>query len=110
MLALVLALIAAGPVQAQTWPARPVTIVVPFAAGGPTDLVARAGGTADATAWASVIVENRVGAGGDIGGQAVAHAAPDGYTFLLSAMGSLTVNRHLKPSANYDPISDFKPV
>jgi tripartite-type tricarboxylate transporter receptor subunit TctC len=111
VLALGLAAIAAGPVHAQAWPARPVTIVVPFAAGGPTDLVARVlAEQLTRRLGQAVIVENRVGAGGDIGGQAVAHAVPDGYTFLLSTTGSLTVNRHLKPSANYDPVRDFKPV
>jgi tripartite-type tricarboxylate transporter receptor subunit TctC len=96
---------------AQTWPAQPITIVVPFAAGGPTDLVARVLAEKLTPRFGqAVIVENRVGAGGDIGGQAVARATPDGYTFLLSTTGSLTVNRHLKPSANYDPVRDFKPV
>ena len=55
-------------------------------------------------------MENRVGAGGDTGGQAVAKAAPNGYTLLLSTTGSLTVNRHLKPNPDYDPLRDFKPI
>ena len=102
---------ATGSAAAQTWPTRPVTIVVPFAAGGPTDFVARV--LADKLTprlGQPVVVENRAGAGGDIGGQVVARAIPDGHTLLLSTTGSLTVNRHLRPNASYDPIQDLKPA
>ena len=100
-----------GAAQTQAWPARPVVIVVPFAAGGPTDLVARVLAEKLAPRLGQpVLVENRAGAGGDIGGQAVARAAPDGHMLLLSTTGSLTVNRHLKPNPSYDPVRDFKPV
>lgn len=106
-----LATLAAWPARAQTWPTKPVVIVVPFAAGGPTDLVARV--LAEKLAGRlgqAVVVENRGGAGGDLGGQAAARSAPDGHTLLLSTTGSLTVNRHLKPNPNYDPMRDFKPI
>lgn len=106
-----LASFASVPAKAQTFPDRQITIVVPFAAGGPTDLVARLLAEKLAPRLGhAVIVENRVGAGGDTGGQAVAKAAPNGYTLLLSTTGSLTVNRHLKPNPDYDPLRDFKPI
>jgi tripartite-type tricarboxylate transporter receptor subunit TctC len=97
--------------RAQAWPARQVTIVVPFAAGGPTDVVARV--LAERLAprlGRPVIVENRVGSGGDAGGIAVARATSDGHTLLLSTTGSLTVNRHLRPNAQYDPLRDLAPA
>ena len=111
MLVVALAGFAAMSAKAQTFPDRQLTLVVPFAAGGPTDLVARV--LAEKLAprlGQAVIVENRVGAGGDTGGQAVAKAAPNGHTLLLSTTGSLTVNRHLKPNPDYDALRDFKPI
>lgn len=101
----------ATPLRAQTWPSRPVSIVVPFAAGGPTDLVARVLAEKLAPMFGQpVVVENRAGAGGDIGGQFVARAAPDGHVMLLSTTGSLTINRHLKPVTDYDPMRDLAPA
>ncbi|HXQ84892.1 MAG TPA: tripartite tricarboxylate transporter substrate-binding protein, partial [Xanthobacteraceae bacterium] len=79
---------AAGPAAAQDWPTRPVTMVVPYAPGGPADVIGRvvASGMSDALGR-QVIVENFAGAGGMTGAERVARAAPDGYQFLLGANG-----------------------
>jgi tripartite-type tricarboxylate transporter receptor subunit TctC len=101
----------AGGAVAQAWPSRVVTIVVPFAAGGPTDLVARVlAERLRGVLGQPVIVENRAGGGGDVGGQHVARAAPDGHTLLLSTTGSIAINRHLTPNPAYDPLRDFLPI
>ena len=108
----VLALMAlSGAAAAQGYPARPVKIVVGFAAGGPTDVIARIL-AADMTASVgqSFVVENRPGANAIIATEAVAHSAPDGYTTLFSSL-SLLVNAILPGTkANYDPFKDFAPV
>jgi tripartite-type tricarboxylate transporter receptor subunit TctC len=97
--------------QAQTYPAKPVRIVVPFTPGGSTDILARALGQALSEAWKQqVIVENKPGAGGIIGAEAVARAAPDGYTLLMGHIGTLAVNPTLYPKLPYDAITDFAPV
>ena len=93
------------------WPARPVRIVVPFAAGGTTDILARAMAPELAKAFGqSFIVENRAGAGGNIGAEAVAKSAPDGYTLLMGTVGTHGINRALYARLPYDPIKDFAPV
>ena len=93
------------------WPARPVKIVVPFAAGGTTDILARAMAPELAKAFGqSFIVENRAGAGGNIGAEAVAKSAPDGYTLLMGTVGTHGINRALYARLPYDPIKDFAPV
>jgi tripartite-type tricarboxylate transporter receptor subunit TctC len=96
---------------AQTYPARPVKIVVGFAAGGPTDVIARIlGADMSASVGQSFIVENRPGANAIIATEAVAHSAPDGYTTLFSSL-SLLVNPILPGTkATYDPFKDFAPV
>ncbi len=108
----VLALMAlSGAAAAQGYPARPVKIVVGFAAGGPTDVIARIL-AADMTVSVgqSFVVENRPGANAIIATEAVAHSAPDGYTTLFSSL-SLLVNAILPGTqANYDPFRDFAPV
>jgi len=114
-----LALAAAGlaPVAARAgdgpggYPDKPVRLVVPFLAGGATDLMAR--GMAQKLAEAigqPVVVDNRAGAGGGIGAEAVATAPRDGYTLLYSTMGVLTINPSLYPSLKYDPAASFAPV
>lgn len=99
-----------GPSTAQDFPSRPVTMVVPFAAGGPGDVIARLLGPAMGAALGqTVVVENAVGAGGTIGTNRVAKAAPDGYTVLLMHVGqatSATLFRRLP----YDPVEDFAPI
>ena len=100
------------PVLAQgDWPAKPVRIVVPFTPGGTTDLLARALAPELGRAFGqSFIVDNRGGAGGNIGAEAVAHAAPDGYTLLMGTVGTHGINRALYSKLPYDPIKDFKPI
>jgi tripartite-type tricarboxylate transporter receptor subunit TctC len=97
--------------RAQGWPDRPVRLVVPFPPGGPTDLVARPLAQRLTEALGQpVIVENRGGAGGNLGAEAVAKAPPDGHTLLLSNVGVLAVNRFLYRSLAFDPERDFAPV
>lgn len=105
-----LLLLAALPAAGETYPSRPITMVVPFAAGGPGDVIGRILGTAIGQQLGqTVVVENVGGAGGTIGTGKVAKAAPDGYTVLLMHVGqatSVTLFRKL----NYDPVADFEPV
>jgi tripartite-type tricarboxylate transporter receptor subunit TctC len=108
LIALALASTAAS---AQTYPSRPVRIIVPFSAGGGTDLVARTIGQKLAERWGQpVVVENRVGAGGMIGADAVAKSAPDGYTLLMCSPAEVAVNHHVYPKVPYDPARDFAPI
>ena len=104
-------LAAAGAAQAQSFPAKPVRIIVGFAAGGPTDVIARVmAQDMTASMGQSVIVENRTGANAIIATDLVARAAPDGYTTLFSSL-SLLVNAILQPDKiKYDPFKDFAPV
>jgi tripartite-type tricarboxylate transporter receptor subunit TctC len=97
--------------RAEVWPARPVTIIMPFAAGGGTDLLARALAQ-DLTdrLGQPFVVDNRVGAGGNIGGAAVAKAAPDGYTILFGTPGPLANNKLMYRNMPYDPAQAFQPI
>lgn len=104
--------LAATPAAAQPWsPDRPIRLVVPFPPGGPTDLVARplAQRLGEALGQ-TVLVENRGGAGGNLGAEAVARAAPDGHTLLLSNVGVLAVNASLYRNLPFDPEADFAPI
>jgi tripartite-type tricarboxylate transporter receptor subunit TctC len=93
------------------FPDRPVRIVVPFPAGGSNDVIARLLAQNLTEQWGqSVIVENRAGAGGNLGAEIVARAPADGYTLLLAAPGPLVVNQTLYSKLNYDPMKDLKPV
>jgi tripartite-type tricarboxylate transporter receptor subunit TctC len=95
---------------AQNYPAKPVRIIVPVAAGGPTDILARAVGQKLTEAWnQQVVVDVRAGGGSNIGFEAAARSAPDGYT-LLMAQPALTVNVSLYKNLAYDPLRDFAPV
>jgi tripartite-type tricarboxylate transporter receptor subunit TctC len=97
--------------RAETWPARPIRLVVPFPAGGPTDIVARPFGVMLGDALKqTVIVDNRGGAGGGIGADAVAKAPSDGYTLLLGTVGTAAINVSLYPKLSYDPVRDFTPI
>ena len=97
--------------QASPWPAKPVRIVVPFAAGGTTDILARAIAPELGKAFGQqFIVDNRGGAGGNIGAELVARSAPDGYTLLMGTVGTHGINRALYKQLPYDPIKDFAPV
>jgi len=96
--------------SAQGYPNRPVRLVVPFPAGGPADALGRALGDQWSKMWGQpVIIENRGGAGGNLGAEVVARAAPDGYTLLLNA-SSHVINASLYEKLPYDPIKDFTPV
>jgi tripartite-type tricarboxylate transporter receptor subunit TctC len=108
--ALVSAALFAFPALAQDYPSRPVRLVVPFAAGGPNDIIARlVGGRLSEALGQPIVVENRPGAGGNIGTDFVAKAPPDGYTLLSAGPGSLIINP-LLGSVPYDTARDFAPV
>jgi tripartite-type tricarboxylate transporter receptor subunit TctC len=104
-------LISTGLAMAQDWPTRPVTMVVPFAAGGPADAVGRilASHLSDVLGQ-EVIVENVGGGGGMLGGARVARATPDGYQFVLGNMGTHAANQTLYKTPLYNAASDFAPV
>ena len=111
-----IALIAASlavtaPATAQDYPSRPITLVVPYAAGGGNDVMARiAADKMSKTLGQQIVVDNRPGAGGNIATRAVARAAPDGYTLVIGGTGTLAVNPTLYANAGYDPRKDFAPV
>jgi tripartite-type tricarboxylate transporter receptor subunit TctC len=100
------------PVAAQTaWPNKPVRIIVPFAAGGTTDILARAMAPELTKAFGqSFIVENRAGAGGNIGADLVAKSPSDGYTILMGTVGTHGINKALYPKMPYDSQKDFAPI
>ena len=109
--ALAVAVAAALPAAAQQWPAKPVKVIIGFAAGGTTDVVGRMVMQRLGDMWAQpVVVENRTGASGMIAADAVAKAAPDGYTLLISPQTSLAVAPALYGKANYDTLRDFAPI
>jgi len=99
-------------VHAQAgFPSKALTIVVPFSAGGTTDILARVvGQTMSKDLNQPVIVDNRAGAGGNIGAQMVARAAPDGYTLLMGTVGTHAINQSLYKKMPFDPIKDFAPI
>lgn len=104
-------LLQAAPVAAQGYPAKPVRIVVGFAPGGATDLLARILAQNLSDGWKqSVLVDNRGGAAGTIGAEAVAKAPPDGYTLLLSPQSSIAIAPSMYSKLGYDPLRDFEPV
>ena len=97
--------------QAQSWPERPVRLVVPFPAGGATDLVARViAQRVSRDIGRQVIVDNKAGAGGTIGSVEVAKAAADGYTLLLTTSSTHAISPHLMPRLPYDAVKDFTPI
>jgi tripartite-type tricarboxylate transporter receptor subunit TctC len=102
------------PVSAQTqgaWPTKPVRIVVPFAAGGTTDILARSLAPELSKAFGQqFVVENRAGAGGNIGADIVAKSAPDGYTLLMGTVGTHGINKSLYGKMPFDPQRDFAPI
>lgn len=108
---LALALLSITPLsKAQSWPAKPVRLVVPFAAGGSTDVVARMLAQKLSDAWGqAVVVDNRAGAGGNLGADHVAKSAPDGYT-LLFASGSITINPGIYSHMPFDTVKDLTPI
>ena len=111
LLALVLLLLSSTLALAQAYPAKPIKIVVPFPAGGIADLYGRVLGARLSEPWGQpIVVENRTGAGGNIGADAVAKSAPDGYTLVMGSFGTHAVNVSLFSSMPYDPVRDFAPI
>jgi tripartite-type tricarboxylate transporter receptor subunit TctC len=95
----------------QAYPTKPVRIIVNFPAGGVADIYARIIGAKVQESWGqAVVIENRTGAGGNIGAEAVAKSAPDGYTLNMSAIGPHAINVSLFSKMPYDPVNDFAPV
>src|SRR3954462_15106810 len=101
----------ASAASAQPYPSKPITIVVPFAAGSGTDSIARIIGQYLQTALnQSVVVENKVGASGVLAATYVARAAPDGYTLLMATNSTHSANPYLFKNLSYDPVKDFAPI
>jgi tripartite-type tricarboxylate transporter receptor subunit TctC len=99
------------PAAAQPYPAKPIRIIVPFPAGGIADVYARLIGARIGESWGQpVVVENRTGAGGNIGADAVAKSPPDGYTIAMGSLGTHAVNVSLFAKMPYDPVRDFAPI
>ena len=97
--------------SAQAYPSKPIKLVVPFPPGGPLDLAGRAIADHLAKAWGQpVVVDNKPGAGGNIGADLVAKSAPDGYTIVMGALSTHAVNPHLFAKLPYDALKDFAPV
>ena len=110
-LAMLLGSASVAAAQITPYPAKPIRFVVPFPAGGPLDLVARSIGQELSRSWGQpVIVDNRPGAGGNIGADLVAKAPPDGYTILMGAVSTHAINVTLYSKLPYDPINDFAPI
>ena len=96
---------------ADNYPSKPVRMIVPFAPGGGTDIIARQLGQELSKRFGqSVVIENRGGAGGMVGMETAARAAPDGYTLLLGQVGQLAINPALYPKIAYDPVKDYEPI
>jgi len=111
VLTLVVTLLIAGGVMAQTYPSKPITLVVPLAIGSTADIVSRTVGAELAKNLGQpVIVDNRPGAGGTIAMQQVARAAPDGYTIAFASNGTHAINIALYSKPGYDPVKDFTPI
>ena len=106
-----LGLLAVSAAVAQTWPTKPIKVVVNFPPGGAADQIARAiGQPLSETLGQPVVIENRAGANGNLGGEAVAKSAADGYTLLMSSGGMVSVNPHIYARMSFDPVKDLTPV
>jgi tripartite-type tricarboxylate transporter receptor subunit TctC len=111
VVAVALAFLFCSAVQAQTYPSRPIRLIVPYAAGGTSDILARQIGPKLTDAWGQpVVVENRTGANGNVGADFVAKSAPDGYTLLITDLGGLVISASVYPKLPFDPSKDFSPV
>ncbi|WP_418321468.1 Bug family tripartite tricarboxylate transporter substrate binding protein [Piscinibacter sakaiensis] len=105
-----MALLAATSAFAQSFPSRPIRLVVPYPPGGPLDIAARALADTVRPALGTVVVENKAGAGGNIGADSVARSAADGYTVLLGAVATHAINPSLYAKMPYDAVKDFAPI
>jgi tripartite-type tricarboxylate transporter receptor subunit TctC len=100
-----------GAASAQQYPGKPIRLIVPYAAGGTSDILARQIGPKLTEAWNQpVIVENRTGANGNVGADFVAKSAPDGYTLLITDLGGLVISASVYPALPFNPSKDFSPV
>ena len=100
--------LAAAAAQAQSWPSKPVTLLVPFPPGGSTDMIARSlGPQLQKQLGGTFIVDNKAGAGGTVGAAIAKRAAPDGYTIFVSSLGPFVIGPHLNKNLAYDPLKDF---
>src|SRR3954468_11352558 len=108
---LLLAAWVAAAAHAQSFPAKPIRVIVPYAAGGTSDILARQlGPKLSETGGQPVVVENKTGANGNVGADFVAKSAPDGYTLLLTDLGGLVISASVYPQLPFNPAKDFSPV
>lgn len=108
---LVACVLASAVSHAQTYPVKPVRLIIPFAPGGGNDILGRLiGGKLAELIGQQVVIDNRAGAGGTIGAELAAKALPDGYTLVIGHIGTLAVNPTLYPKLAYDPLRDFQPI
>ena len=111
LLALCAASLTAATAAAQSYPGKSVRVIVPFAAGGATDIVARVVAQKLGETWGQqVVVDNRAGAGGNIGGELAAKSTPDGYTLFMTSGSIITANQHIYKKMPFDPAKDLVPV
>src|SRR5580765_7316937 len=104
-------LAAAGAAGAQSWPSKPLKIIVPYPPGGTSDILARAIGPGlTAALGQAVVIENKPGATGNVGADFVAKSPADGYTLLLADIGSLAISPSVFTTLPFDPVKDFAPV
>src|SRR3954469_12755929 len=107
----VLACAVFGAAHSQSYPSKPIRLIVPYAAGGTSDILARQLGPKVTEAWGQpIVIENRTGANGNVGADFVAKSAPDGYTLLLTDVGGLVISASVYPKLPFDPSKDFSPV
>jgi tripartite-type tricarboxylate transporter receptor subunit TctC len=100
-----------GAAQAQSYPSKPIRLIVPYAAGGTSDILARQLGPKVTEAWGQpVVIENKTGANGNVGADFVAKSSPDGYTLLLTDVGGLVISASVYPQLPFNPAKDFTPV
>ena len=108
---ILLALLFASSAFAQSYPSKPIRLIVPYAAGGTSDILARQVGPKLTEAWNQpVVVENKTGANGNVGADFVAKSTPDGYTVLLTDVGGLVISASVYPQLPFNPSKDFSPV
>src|SRR3954463_1540326 len=111
LLVAVLACALAATAHGQSYPSKPIRLIVPYAAGGTSDILARQIGPKLTEAWSQpVVVENRTGANGNVGADFVAKSSPDGYTLLITDLGGLVISASVYPKLPFDPSKDFSPV